>query len=74
MGVSLAILLSVTCLANAQSLFGFRLLDFDGRNIAWHSASLGDPPVVTYAFVTSHVEFADARNCSSMVPLWGLLK
>lgn len=72
--VSLTVLLCFSFTTNAQSLFGFRLLDFDGRSIAWHSATAGEPPVVTYAFVTSNMDFADARNCSAIGPLAGLLR
>jgi hypothetical protein len=72
--VSAAVIAITAYVANAQTFLGFRLLDFDGRNIAWSAASTDQPPTVTYAFVTSDMDFPDARNCSTIGPVGGLLK
>ncbi len=59
--------------ANAQTFFGFRLLDLDGRPVKW-SASLGNRVEVTYAFVDRPTAFADARNCGAIEPMDALLE
>lgn len=56
----------------AQTYLGFRLLDFGGIYVRWGAAA--EPVIVTYAFVTADTQFADARNCSAMVPLDKLLE
>jgi hypothetical protein len=58
---------------HAQTYLGFRLLDFDGIYVRWGGSSSADPVTVTYAFVEDDVHFADARNCSGMVPVDQLL-
>ena len=58
--------------AYAQSFLGFKLLDFDGVFVRWTSADAA-PVTVTYDFVNTPVEFADARNCAAMVPLDDML-
>jgi hypothetical protein len=68
-----AVLITAITGANAQNFLGFRLLDFDGRNIVW-GASPGDGSLtVSYAFLAADTDFPDARNCRSMGPLTGLL-
>lgn len=57
---------------HAQTYLGFRLLDFGGIYVRWGGNAV-DPVIVTYAFVRQDVAFADARNCSAMVPMDGLL-
>ena len=57
---------------HAQTYLGFRLLDFGGIYVRWGGNAI-DPVIVTYAFVRQEVAFADARNCSAMVPMDGLL-
>jgi hypothetical protein len=58
--------------AQAQTILGFKLLDFDGVFVRWGDVEAG-PVVVTYAFVDKPVQFADARNCAAMVPLGDML-
>jgi hypothetical protein len=58
--------------AHAQTLLGFRLLDFDGVFVRWGGTG-AEPVTVTYAFVDKPVQFSDARNCGAMVPIDGLL-
>ncbi len=57
---------------HAQTYLGFRLLDFGGLYVRW-GGSGPDPVVVTYAFVDKDVAFDDARNCTRMVPVDGML-
>ncbi|MEO8651028.1 MAG: matrixin family metalloprotease [Hyphomicrobiaceae bacterium] len=58
--------------AHAQTFLGFRLLDFDGIFVRWGGTG-AEPVTVSYAFVEQSVEFKDARNCTGMVPVDGLL-
>lgn len=57
---------------HAQTYLGFRLLDFGGLYVRW-GGSGPNPVVVTYAFVDQDVAFDDARNCTRMVPMDGML-
>jgi hypothetical protein len=58
--------------AQAQTFLGFKLLDFDGVFVRW-SGTDAEPVTVTYAFVETPVQFADARNCAAMDPLDDML-
>lgn len=57
---------------HAQTYLGFRLLDFGGIYVRWGGTGK-EPVTVTYAFVERDVDFPDARNCGSMVPMDDLL-
>lgn len=67
---SIAILVATFVTVNAQSLFGFRLLKLDGERVVWTTWT-GQPTTakVTYAFVRSRTETADAFNCEVMGPI-----
>ncbi len=58
--------------ANAQNFFGFRLLNLDGISVKWGN-SAGDSVNLTYAFVSSSMEFPQSRNCKAIAPMAGLL-
>lgn len=70
-GLALALLAGIGGV-HAQTYLGFRLLDFGGVYVRW-GGSVDEPVTVTYAFADRDVTFADARNCSAMVPIDGLL-
>lgn len=58
---------------DAQTFFGFRLLDLDGRHVKW-SALQGNRAEVTYAVVAKATIFPDARNCAAMEPMDAMLE
>ncbi len=47
----------------------FLLLKLDGAYVKWGEPVLGTGAAVRYAFVTSDMKFAGARNCEAMTPL-----
>jgi hypothetical protein len=59
--------------AHAAEGAGYRLLVLDGHTVKWGSAALGSGATVTYAIVSTAMNFPEARNCRSVVPLEGLL-
>lgn len=67
---SIAILVATFVSVNAQSLFGFRLLQLDGEHVVW-STWTGQPKVtsVTYAFVQSKTVTPNAINCGVIGPI-----
>jgi hypothetical protein len=69
--LTIATLVAAFAGANAQTQIGFRLLKLDGRNVVW----TGKPrsTTVTYAFVKTRTDTADAINCGSLGPLDPLL-
>jgi hypothetical protein len=48
---------------------GFRLLQFGGHYVKWGKQTLGTGATVTYAFVDTGMQFDNARNCNSIVPI-----
>jgi hypothetical protein len=66
------------CLASAPSgiagtIADYRLLVLDGGAVKWGPATFGAGATVTYAVISTAKHFDDARNCSDIVPLDGLL-
>lgn len=59
--------------AAAENATIFRIIELKGSAIKWGSPALGTGASVTYAFATDPVVFSEARNCSAMVPVDGLL-
>jgi hypothetical protein len=53
---------------------GYRLLVLDGHTVKWGKPALGSGAAITYAVVTTAMNFPEARNCGSVVPLDGLLE
>lgn len=58
---------------SADSSQEFELLTMDGARVEWARAGEGRPVVLTYAIITEDVSFPEARNCSAMTPVGGLL-
>jgi hypothetical protein len=59
--------------AQAQTIATYQHLVLDGHALKWGKPVLGTGATVTYALVDREVRFPDARNCSSMAPINGLL-
>ena len=51
----------------------FRIIELKGSKVKWGSPEMGTGTIVTYAFATEPVAFAEARNCSAMAPMDVLL-
>jgi hypothetical protein len=59
--------------AQAQTIVTYRHLVLDGHALKWGDPVLGTGAIVTYALIDRDMGFAEARNCSSMRPMGGLL-
>ena len=52
----------------------FRIIELKGSKVKWGSPQMGTGTSVTYAFATTPVAFAEARNCRAMAAMDSLLE
>ena len=69
LGATCALAGSAAASIPGDSHAGFRLLQFGGHYVKWGEQALGTGATVTYAFVDTGMQFDNARNCNSIVPI-----